>query len=259
MIKICVLYKKYMETIKDFLVKWDILGFVVAGLIGAIIMLLIEGFKSLFSMKRRKFCISRTLVSSTIYQKTDIDGLRITISYNNEDVDGPLTILRIRLRNDGEEDLMYSQRISRLYVVLEKMDVIDVSTESEINGINTTVKEIDKSRYEIKWDLMKKDEFFLIKIVAKGELNDLSGVRFDVRAVGINSIKSPEYKVSEVMIPIWVATVLIIVPIILLWPAKDMFLEIFPMKWFLVGIIIIVTLIVWIGALRRRIEWLKEQ
>ena len=88
-----------METIKAFLERWDILGFVVAGFISAVMALLIEGFRSMLNMKRSKYCISKALVSSTVYQQTDKDGLKITISYNNEAVEGALTILKIRLRN----------------------------------------------------------------------------------------------------------------------------------------------------------------
>lgn len=248
-----------METIKDFLERWDILGFVVAGFISAIIALLIKGFSSLFNMKRRKFCISKALVSSTVYQQTDKDGLKITVSYNNEEVDGSLTILKIRLRNDGAEDLMYSQRISRLNVVLESLDVVDVSVESSIDGVNPSVHAIDRCKYEIKWDLLKRDEFFYICVVAKGEVKDMTGVKFDIRADGINSIKTPEYKVSEVMIPVWAAMALVIIPIILFWPAKEMFLDIFPMKWLLVGSMVIMALVFWIGALKQRIRWMKEQ
>ena len=248
-----------METIKAFLERWDILGFVVAGFISAIIALLVEGFRSMFNMKRRKYCISKALVSSTVYQQTDKDGLKITISYNNEEVDGSLTILKIRLRNDGADDLMYSQRISRLNVIFENLVVVDVSVESTIDGINPSVSQIDPCKYNVKWDLMKRDEYFFICIVVRGEVKDMSGVKFDIRADGINSIKTPEFKVPEAMIPVWAAILLVIVPIILFWPANDMFLDILPMKWLLVGSMVIMALMFWIGALKQRIKWMKEQ
>lgn len=248
-----------METIKAFLERWDILGFVVAGFIGAIIMLLIEGFNSLFSMKRRKYCISKQLVSSTVYQQTDKDGLKITVTYNDVSVDGSLTILKIRLRNDGEEDLMYSQRISRLSVILEGLDVVDVFVESSIDGVNPTLILLDQCKYDVKWDLMKRDEFFFICIVARGEVKDMLGVKFDIRADGISRIKIPEFKVAEAMIPVLAAAALVAVPIIVFWPAKNLFLDIMPEKWLYIGCLIIMVLAFWIAALKQRIKWLKEQ
>lgn len=248
-----------MEIIKAFLERWDILGFVVAGFISAVIALLIEGFRSMFNMKRSKYCISKALVSSTVYQQTDKDGLKITISYNNEKVEGSLTFLKIRLRNDGAEDLMYSQRISRLSVILEDMDVVDLSVESSIDGVNPSVRQVDSCKYDVRWDLMKRDEYFFICVVVRGEVKDMSGVKFIIRADGINQIKTPEYKVSEAMIPVLIAATLLIVPIIIFWPARNMFLDIMPEKWLYVGCMILFVLACWIAALKQRIKWLKEQ
>ena len=248
-----------METIKAFLERWDILGFVVAGFISAVIALLIEGFRSMFNMKRSKYCISKALVSSTVYQQTDKDGLKITITYNNEKVEGSLTFLKIRLRNDGAEDLMYSQRISRLSVILEDLDVVDLSVESSIDGVNPSVRQVDSCKYDVRWDLMKRDEYFFICVVVRGEVKDMSGVKFIIRADGINQIKTPEYKVSEAMIPVLIAATLLIVPIIIFWPARNMFLDIMPEKWLYVGCMILFVLACWIAALKQRIKWLKEQ
>lgn len=247
-----------METIKAFLERWDLLGFVVAGFIGAIIMLLIDGFKSIFSMKRKKYCISKSLVSSTVYQRMEKDGLKISVSFNDHDVEGALTILKIRLRNDGAEDLMYSQRISYLHMVSEDLDLIDVSVVTDVAGVNPAIVAIGDGKYDIKWDLLKRDEYFYIKVVVKGEVSDMSGVKFELRADGINHIKTPEYKVSEAMIPIWGAIALVGIPIII-WPSKDMFLGYFPMKWLYVGCLLIMALACWIGALKQRIRWMREK
>lgn len=248
-----------METIKAFLDRWDILGFIIAGLIGAVIMLLIDGFKSLFSMKRKKYCISKTLISSTVYQHTDSGGLKITVSYKGQEVEGPLTILNIRLRNDGEEDIMYSQRIGRLCIMLVDLKEMDVSVNSDIDGVNPCVKIADDGKYDIKWDLLKSGECFYIKIIAKGEINDMASVKFDVRADGIDQIRTPEYRVSEAMIPIWTALALLGIPSILFLPSEAMLLDVLPIKWLYIGSLIFMALIAWIGALKRRIKWMKEQ
>lgn len=248
-----------METVKAFLERWDLLGFVVAGLISAVIMLLIDGFRSLFNMKRKKYCISKSLISSTVYQQMEKEGLKISVSFNDHDIEGALTILKIRLRNDGAEDLMYSQRISYLHMVAAGLDLIDVSVVTDVDGVNPEITAIGDGKYDVKWDLLKSDEYFYIKVVVKGEVSDMSGVEFEVRADGINHIKTPEYKVSEAMLPVWSAVALIIIPVILFWPSREMFLDILPMKWLLVGSMIIFALAFWIGALKQRIRWMKEK
>lgn len=248
-----------METIKAFLERWDILGDVVEGFSGAIITSLIGALYSKFIMKRKKYCISKALVASTVYKQTNKDGLKISVSYNDEVVDGSLTILKIRLRNDGTEDLMYSQRISRLSVILEGLDVVDVFVESSIDGVNPSLGQIDSCKYDLKWDLMKRDEYFFISIVAKGEVNDMTGVKFDIRADGISQIKTPEYKVSEAMIPVLIGSALVTVPVTIFWPAKNMFLNIMPMKWFYFGCMVLLVLACWIAALKQRIKWMKEK
>ena len=154
---------------------------------------------------------------------------------------------------------MYSQRISRLSVILEGLDVVDLSVESSIDGVNPSVNQIDPCKYDVKWDLMKRDEYFFICIVVRGEVKDMSGVKFVIRADGINQIKTPEYKVSEAMLPVLIAAVLLIVPIIIFWPARNMFLDIMPEKWLYVGCMILFVLACWIAALKQRIKWMKEK
>lgn len=248
-----------METIKALLEKWDILGFVVAGFIGAIIMLLIEFIKSLFSMKRKKYCISKALVSSTVYQQMKKDGLKISVSFNDVEIEDSLTVLKIRLRNDGAGDLMYSQRISYLHMILEGLDVVDVSVETDIEGVNPHIVAVGDNKYEIKWDLLKRDEYFYIKILAKGEIKDMSGVSFDIRADGINQIKTPEYKVVYEMIPVLGAVVIVVIPIMLFLPPGEMFINLFPMKWLYVGCEVLLVIVFLIGALKRRRQWVKEK
>lgn len=140
-----------------------------------------------------------------------------------------------------------------------ELDLIDVSVETDVNGVNPAITALADGMYDIKWDLLKSDEYFYIKVVVKGEVSDMSGIRFEIRADGINHIKTPEYKVSEAMLPVWSAVALIIIPVILFWPSREMFLDILPMKWLLVGSMIIFALAFWIGALKQRIRWMKEK
>lgn len=96
-----------MNSIIEFLKHWDILGFVIAGFISGIIALIINGLKSLFLMKKERYCVSKRLVSSTIYQGSEDAGLKIEVSYKGKRVEKPLSVIMIKLKNDGEEDLFF--------------------------------------------------------------------------------------------------------------------------------------------------------
>ena len=248
-----------MTWLKSFFANWTILEYVIGGVIGAIIAVLINCILSLFRMKRKKYCISKALVSSSVYQQTNKDGLKISVSYNDKEIDGQLSIMTVRLRNDGEEDLMYSQRVSHLFFVLDGFKAIDVSVYADIEGINPIVSLRSDGYYELKWDLLKRDESLFIRIVVEGEPKDITTLKFDVRADGINDIKTPEFKVMDLMGPAFVTVTLIGIPVALFWPADESFVGIMPMKVFLLLSLLFFALFVLIMALIRRIAWLKEQ
>lgn len=248
-----------MESIKDFWGGWNLLEFVIAGLIGAVIAKLFELFISFFRMKRKKYCISKCLISSSVYRNTDEDGLKITVTYNNKVVGEPLTVIYIRMRNDGSEDLMYSQRVNLLQMCLEGLSVLDVSVFSKTEGVNPSVIPVEDGKYELKWDLLKCDESFVIKVVLMGEMKDISAVKFDIRAEGINQIKSPEYRVRDVMLPVLVGGAIAIIPFMVFMPEPESNGDFVPLKPLLLICWAFMVLIVWIVALSKRIKWLKEQ
>lgn len=107
--------------------------------------------------------------------------------------------------------------------------------------------------------MLKCDESFIIKVVLRGEVKGISAVRFDIRADGISQIKTPEYRVKEVMFPVVVGFAIAIIPFMFLMPTSEMFVGIMPMKLFLLVCMAFVILIIWIMTLLKRIKWLKEQ
>jgi hypothetical protein len=248
-----------MDSIINVLDEWSIIDYVIAGLIGAVIAFLFNMVISFFSIKRKKYNLSKSLVSSSVYEQTEEDGLKIKVLYNNIEVDGPLSIMKICIKNDGMEDLVYSKRIKNLFLKFDDMDVLCVSVSSEVVDVLPVVIPIDADKYEIKWDLLKCDECIMIKVVAKGKEIDFSKIKFEIRADGISKIKTPEYKVNEVMRPILISDILIVVPILLFYPSSTSFIGIMPMKVFMLLILSIMTIMLWVTALLKRIKWLKEQ
>lgn len=248
-----------MDSVITFLDKWNIDDYVIAGVKGVVITFLLNMVISFFRNKRKKYCISKRFVSSSVYQQTDEDGLKIKVLYNDMEIEGPISVIKLCIKNDGLEDIVYSERIRKLSLSFHNVDVLGISVVSEIADVKPVANIINNGRYEIKWDLLKCDESITIMVVAKGNEFDLSNAKFEIRADGINEIKSPEYKVNEVMRPILITDLIIIIPIFLFYPSSESFIGIMPMKVFLLIILAVLTIILWVTALLKRIKWLKEQ
>lgn len=248
-----------MNSIIEFLKHWDILGFVIAGFISGIIALIINGLKSLFLMKKERYCVSKRLVSSTIYQGSEDAGLKIEVSYKGKRVEKPLSVIMIKLKNDGEEDLLFSQRFSRpIFVSAMGLDVVEMAVFSDLEGINPIIREESGGKFALSWDLLKRDESFYLKVFILGEISDMSAIKFDVRADGINKIKTPEYRVSETMKPVLFASALCVVFTFFI-PQNLSFMELMSMRLFLWVGLVILDLLLWVVALKRRIQWMKEE
>lgn len=248
-----------MNDIFNVLNEWKIVDYVIAGAIGAVITFLFNIVVSFFRVKRKKYSLSKSLVSSYVYEHTEEEGLKIKVLYNNKEVDAPLSIMKICIKNDGMEDLIYSKIIKSLFLYFDGIDVLGVYVSSEIVDVLPVVIPIGSEKYELKWDLLKCDECIIIKVVAKGKEMDFSKIKFEIRADGISKIKTPEYKVNEVMRPILVSDILIVVPILLFYPSSTSFIGIMSMKVFMLLILAFMTIMLWVTALLKRIKWLKEQ
>lgn len=253
MLSICI-----VNSIIEFLKHWDLLGFVIAGFISVIIALIINGLKSLLIMKRERSCVSKQLISSTVYQGTEDAGLKIEVSYNGTRVEKPLSVIMIKLKNDGEEDLLFSQHFSRpIFVSAMGLDVVEMTVLSELEGINPIIREESNGKFVLSWDLLKRDESFYLKVFILGVISDMSAIKFDVRADGIDKIKTPEYRVSETMKPVLIASVLCVV--LSFFIPKDLsFIELMPMRLFMLVGLVIIDLLIWVASLKRRIQWMKE-
>lgn len=248
-----------MEAIKGFIDMLDWPGIIVGAVIGVIIPVLFNQVQSFFRKNRKKYCLSKSLASSSVYQQTDDGGLKIRVSYNDTEVEGPLSILSIRLRNDGSEDLAFSRRFNYLKLVIDELEVLDVSVSSSIAGVNPAVFLGGEGNYGLKWDLLKVDECFFVRVVAKGEINDLSAIKFEVRADGLNQIKTPEYKVNEVMKPVLLAAAVCAILTFIIVPASLSFVEIMSMRAFMLIVDAFSVLLILVSALLQRIKWMKEQ
>ena len=207
-------------------------------------------------MKRKPYNISKKLVSTTVYDNREEGDFSITVKYRGEYFNSPLTLLRIRLLNDGQNDFFFSQRCSRpICISIPDIGIVDYYTEAD-SDIQPVLK-CENGKYRLSWSLLKVDESIDIVFVAKTSKISMSDIDFDIRADGINRIKSPEYRVWPQLWPILIASALMGL-LILLIPSKSMIFPFMSERLFCFIVVIGADLLFIILTLIRRIQWLKE-
>lgn len=249
-----------METIRGFLQQWDILGFTIAGIISLLIGLIYTGIKNLVIMKRKPYNISRQTINRTIYDNRNEGDFAITVSYKGKVYEDPLTLLRIRLLNDGENDLNYIRQCAKPVSIEigESAKVIDVYLEPSKPEMDVAISDSGNNKYDLSWSLLKKDEYIDLVIVAIGKDLSAEQVKMTVRAEGIEKIKSPEYRVWPQLWPILLGLLIVALLSWFLVPAKITFIPWIPENVFWTGLAVLMMPLFTILVLVKRIEWLKE-
>ena len=102
-----------MESAISFLEQWDILGFVVAAIISLIIGSFYKWMENMLKRKRKPYNISRRTISRMVYDNRQDADFSISVSYKGVFYGEPLTIVRIRLLNDGENDINYIRQCEK--------------------------------------------------------------------------------------------------------------------------------------------------
>ena len=124
-----------MESIKTFLEQWDLLGFVIAAVISLLMGLVFKGVKNLVTMKRKPYNISRQTINRTIYDNRNEGDFSITVSYKGKVYEDPLTLLRIRLLNDGENDINFIRQCVKPLSI-----EVDENIETTAENVKMTVR-----------------------------------------------------------------------------------------------------------------------
>ena len=250
-----------MEKIRDFLANWDMLGFTIAGIISLLISLIYKGIMNLITMKRKPYNISRRTVNRNIYDNRDEGDFTISVSYKGKVYEDSLTLLRIRLTNDGENDINFIHQCARpLSIEIEEsVSVIDLYVEPSNVEMEMAIIDAGNNVYDLSWSLLKKDEFIDLVIVAKGKNLTPELVKMKVRAEGIERIKSPEYRVWP---QLWPMLLVLLIFTLLSWlfmPANIMpLIPWMPENVFWAGCFVLMMPLYTILVLVKRIRWLKE-
>ena len=219
-----------METVKDFLQHLDLLGFVIASIISLLIGLVFKGIKNLVTMKRKPYNISRQTINRTVYDNRQDGDFTITVSYKDKMCGDSLTLLRIRLLNDGENDINYIRQCAKPITIeiQEAVETIDVALEPSNKEMESAITYVSDNKYDLSWSLLKKDEFIDLVIVAKGKNFSAEQVKMTVRAEGIEKIKSPEYRVWPQLWPVSLAIIIVAVASWFVMPAEETFIPVIP-------------------------------
>ena len=249
-----------METIKDFLTHWDLLGFSIAGLISLLIGLIYKGIKNLVSMKRKPYNISRQTINRNIYDNRNEGDFSISVSYKGKEFKDSLTLLRIRLLNDGENDINYIRQCAKPISVEidESVKVIDVYLEPSNAEMELTIMNAGNNKYDLSWSLLKKDEYIDLVIVAKGKDLAQEHVKMTVRAEGIEKIKSPEYRVWPQLWPMILAASIWAAICWFFLPAKVTIIPGIQENVFWTGMAMLMIPLYTVLVLVKRIKWQKE-
>ena len=248
-----------METIKEILKEWDLLGFVVAAIISLIIGLVYNGIKNLVTMKRKPFNISKQTISRMVYDNRKEGGFIISVSYKGKAYDDSLTMLRIRLLNDGENDINYIRQCAKpISIEVLDAEIIDVFIEPSSDAIEASVSDICDNQFDLSWSLLKKDEYLDLVIVAKGKDFRADQVSMEVRAEGIDEIKSPEYRIWPQLGPVLAAACIWTSICWFFMPNRITYIPGIAENVFWASLSLIVFLLYTIYILVRRIRWQKE-
>lgn len=249
-----------MESIKEFLQQWDLLGFVIASIVSLLIGLFFKGIKNFVTMKRKPFNISRQTINRTVYDNRQDGDFSITVSYKDKVCEDSLTLLRIRLLNDGENDINYIRQCAKPISIEidETAETIDVVLEPSNKEMESAITFVSDNKYDLSWSLLKKEEFIDLVIVAKGKDFSAEQVKMTVRAEGIEKIKSPEYRVWPQLWPVSLAIIICAVTSWFVMPAEVTFIPVIPQNVFWTGLFLLLLPLYVILVLVKRIKWEKE-
>lgn len=248
-----------MESIKSFLENWDILGLTIGAIISLLVGLVYKGIKNFVTMKRRPYNISRQIVSRTVYDNRQEGDFTITVSYKGSVYEETLTMVRMRLLNDGMNDINFITQCSGpLRIEVTDAAIVDFCVEPSVSDIGASLALAGEGKYVLSWKLLKKDEYIDLVAVVKGKDFMVDQIHTSIRAEGISKIKSPEYHVWPQLWPVLLANLLCVVLCWFTMPKEITFIPYIPQNIFWAGLFALLMPIYIIMVLVKRIQWQKE-
>ncbi len=248
-----------MDSIIEFLEKWDILGLTIAAIVSLIVSFTFKAIKNFVTMKRKPYNISRETISRTIYDNRQEGDISITVSYKGALFGESLTMIRVRLLNDGENDINFVTQCSKpLRIEVVDAEIVDAFVEPSTVDVETTLVNTQDGRYDLSWKLLKRDEYVDFVVIVKGKSFKSEQIQISIRAEGISRIKSPEYHVWP---QLWPGLVALLLGGVMLWfamPKEITFIPYIPQNIFWTGLWCLMIPAYIILVLIKRIRWERE-
>ena len=129
-------------------------------LLGALIVWLI-------SRRKRDYKITCEQLSSRQYKEKESNDVKISLSYKNERVGDSLSVLTVRLANNGNKDVAFNQMFEgKIQIILKKARILDVQIEKQSDKVGAVIDHSEGGDWLLSWAILKRKEIIVLKVVS---------------------------------------------------------------------------------------------
>ena len=174
---------------------------IIIGIVGIILSGII-GILSILFYKRSRNKIGLQFQNRECYSlfREDVNRLNIVLSYDNKPLTNTLILLKAKLINNGQIDIDNNRIYSPLKIhTSSEYKFLECTITSQPAGGDVNIQLNSERDIQIDWDLLKKEEFIEIEILAEivgkskidGEkaLDFYNNIDFNFRITDLNSIQ----------------------------------------------------------------------
>ena len=130
------------------------------------------------------------------YKEKESDDVKISLSYKNEQVGNSLSVMTVRLANNGKKDIAFNQVFEdKIQIKLKNAEILDIQIEKQSDKVSASVEKSDSLGWLLSWGILKKKEIIVLKIVSvypkevEEENVNLRDLMFVFRGNNLNEIE----------------------------------------------------------------------
>lgn len=183
---------------------------------------------SLLSRIKKEFKITCEQLSLRQYKEKESDDVKITLSYKNEKVGDSLSVMTVRLANNGKKDITFNQVFEdKIQIKLKNAEILDVQIEKQSDKVAAFVEKSDSLGWLLSWSILKKKETIDLKVVsvfnkAFGEGNvEASDLEFVFRGNNLNRIEPIGSQMERVTTWTFVVVSIFLLALVALMPLRN--------------------------------------
>ncbi len=202
----------------------EILRLVLIPLVVTLVGSIIYGY---FSRRKKDYKITCEQLSLRQYKEKESENVKISLSYKNEEVGDALSVLIVRLKNDGKKDISFKQIFEdKIQLKLKNAEIIDVQVENQSENVSAVVEKSEQQGWLLSWGILKKNERIVLKIVSisSKDENDIKSeadgkeLEFVFRGNNLNSIEPIHSQSERTFIGASIFTSLLLLALIAIMP-----------------------------------------